>query len=271
MRNLKVSFVACLLFGCLGPFAGRSVADQTQVDNLTFGQKDGGTQGTIGTGSLGSPYATVTLSLDVNTGVITVTGTAGDNGLLSFFDQTSSTYGYGGEGGIFGFGQATTGAGSGALTLGNCSITVTDGAGATSPSGCAINPAGGNTTYDGYGSFTNSVDILGGNEVTGASQTPGYAFYGFSFTLTDPSNPFTSLNQIIVPSSGGLTDIASHICETGTGAGGDNGCVDANSSYATAAYIGLTPEPTSYLLFGTGLLALGVVLRKKSGHSGTQV
>ncbi len=244
MKAFALGLFICL---CTGPFAMRSRADQT---TLTFNFSDGGQE----TGLSGPPYATVTLKTDTTStgctnGCILVTGTASPG--LNFFDQTS-------EGGIFGFNLAS-GIGASTISILNCSDSASSADNTTTCSKSSSN------TYDSIGTYTVSASITGGSNtksVSSATGVVGDAFAGFSFDIATTVAGGLSLDDINVPKTGDLTNIVSHVCENSGG-----GCMGSGTNSIIHAYIGVTPEPGSYLLFGSGLLALGIFLRRKQGQS----
>jgi hypothetical protein len=204
---------------------------------------------------LTGPYGQITLS---QTGdAITVTGVTNTNN-INFYDQTT-------EGGIFGFGPV-----AGTLAISGCMV---NSAVASNQSDCTLSSgkvAG--TEYDGYGYYANSVSIS--NE--GTAVTGGDAFSQFAFTLTDssftssdPAQLLNSSSPSTIATAGG---IASDVCEDLLANGHySSGCNTATGNNVEHTYVSVTPEPKTYLLFGSGLLALGIFLRKKQSQSASRM
>lgn len=258
MRFMKLLALGLLICMCLGPVAVQSSAQTTLT--ITLGGNMGGQTGNGGNFPastyvpLTGPFAQITLS---QTGdVITVSGET-LNADINFYDQTT-------EGGIFGFGPV-----AGTLTVGGCMVNMT-----SAPGQCAVSMTNG---YDGYGTYSNSVGITPLTPTTGTIGTivtGGLAFSNFSFTLTDTSFISNDPAQLLASSPGTISaagGIASDVCEDGlTGGGTSSGCNTVSGGNVEHTYVSVTPEPRSYLLFGSGLLALGIFLRKRNGQSASQ-
>ncbi|HXR96763.1 MAG TPA: PEP-CTERM sorting domain-containing protein [Terriglobales bacterium] len=167
---------------------------------------------------------------------------------------------------------SSTGNGTVDATLGNCSnsqCTLTGGAEGTfngsAVSGYTIN-LGQLTplTNNGGGSFSVSAADLAGSsfDLSGASGTVfSGAFTALNFT--DTANDTVAINATVQgsgSSSGTTINIKGSIQLDGA-----NVEAVANSPYPVAVSGGIVPEPTTLLLFGTGLLCLGGLMRRRLG------
>jgi hypothetical protein len=253
MRIAKGILLVLVVCACMGPLARRSEADST---TLNFNIATAGipiTPGTLGTlPGGGPPYGTLTLTLTTtDTGCSTdaciqVQGTIASG--YFFYTQTGLA--------LLGFDDSSASV-SNPLTISNC-VGLTAGS-------CGIF-APGSHGFDGLGFYQFAVTG------TGATAQFGLASSSFEFDVQDPTAPFTSVTAIEAADSGpgtfaGLSEFASQACES-NGAG----TCQTTTGIATTgnpihAYIGVTPEPASYLLFGSGLLLFGMLLRRKRAAS----
>jgi hypothetical protein len=81
-----------------------------------------------------------------------------------------------------------------------------------------------------------------------------------SFSLTDTSGSWSSVSDVLIGNNDGYLG-AAHIfpCPTPCSTSSTIGA----SGYAAGNEVTLAPEPASMLLFGTGLLAIGTVVRRR--------
>jgi hypothetical protein len=258
MRILKVIAMGLVIWACMGPLTRNASADQVTLSfNLAAGGNGIGSE-TLGTFEGGPPYATITLQTDFSTcaGCILVKGST--VGLpFDFYSQ-------GGTAGIFGFNEAPGYSGN---------ITIVSNANSNNQcvdvNGCGSTLTAGSNGFDGLGNYQFAVQGLG---QTSNFNTGTVVLTSFSFDIVDDSKAFTSVTNIeaaptgAVAAIGNISDFASDVCQAQSSVA----CAD-NGSFANHAYIGVTPEPGSYLLFGSGLLALGIFLRKRNGQSASQI
>src|SRR4029077_17275444 len=113
------------------------------------------------------------------------------------------------------------------------------------------NPTGAQnlTQFDGFGSFEYAVlrDVQGG----------GHGLPTLSFDLTGTALTLASLQTTMF--SGGQAFFVVDV----RAANGNTGLVDA--SVGTPSIV--TPEPTSLMIFGTGLVGAGLLLRRRRRKS----
>lgn len=202
-------------------------ASQASADTTTI---------TLGTGNSGGldcctgPYATVTITTTSST-TATVTFNSLTNGGFTYL--------------LAGNSAADLNVNATAFTVG----TIT---GSNSLSGFTPGPFtnAGAGTADGFGTFNLNIDSFDGF---------GHSSTTISFTLTDTSGTWSSASNVLVGNAGNNTAaIHGFACAT-----------PCNGSTSTAFATGFAsngnpvPEPASMLLFGSGLVALGIKLRRK--------
>jgi PEP-CTERM motif len=110
---------------------------------------------------------------------------------------------------------------------------------------CSEFPAGGG--LDAYGMFSGEVQ---------------YDSPQSSVTINLDDGSWTSASNVLIPTTGASNsgdDAAATVTKSTSGIDTGNSASDIAGSYS--------PEPSSYLLFGSGLLALGAVFRKKLGRA----
>lgn len=245
MRSVRRVVLALLFCMFIGALASQSSAQTT----FTFTQT--ATGGTLGAES--GNFGTVTLTLITSGSGATAGCSATDacievqlagNSNWNLFDQTGPEPTVG----LFAFNvNAPTG-----VSILSCSVGT-----------CSINDPGTGVGYDGLGTYTDTLSDTGTGSSVGTS---GNTITGNALTvyLQDSTSPLNSLSAIETPPTGTtppnpVSDFGLDVCEAAPSTGG---CV-AN----THGYAAITPEPASYLLFGTGLLGFGAILRKKRGSS----
>jgi hypothetical protein len=128
-------------------------------------------------------------------------------------------------------------------------VTETGTAGLFTPTFKVNDPGG---TGDGFGKFTLSLDNMDG---FGDSATE------ISFTLTKASGTWSSATNVLIPNDKN-NSVALDLFACATSTTPPKSCtstqVSPDQGFATVA-----PEPASMLLFGTGLLAIGTVVRRR--------
>jgi hypothetical protein len=101
-------------------------------------------------------------------------------------------------------------------------------------------------TADGFGTFTLS---LNNNDGFGDSATE------ISFILTNTSGTWSSATNVLTPNAK-LNSVAVDLFACATT------CTSAEGA-TNGGFASVSPEPASMLLFGTGLLAIGTVVRRR--------
>ena len=191
------------------------------------------TQANTALGGGTGDFGTLSISLDNSTGIATFTFT-GDNG-FEFVD-------------------------SNVADVNVSSSTFTFAAISTSPGGVTLTSTGPANAVDGFGSFTETTSI-------GNSSTPQTSIT-FSLTSTDFVG-LTALNELLVDNGSGW-DAAAHMCNFDSGGctavPGITGFVAeaANTFSGGGGGQGSVPEPGTLLLLGSGLVAAGLMRRRRA-------
>jgi len=118
----------------------------------------------------------------------------------------------------------------------------------------ALNPG----NFDGFGSFTYALD----SSVNGSSSNNNNATNTLTFVVTSASGSLTlnDVDQLSTTNNGNNQLFAVDVS-------GCNATVTANCTGPIAGSTPVVPEPTSIAFFGTGLVGLGVLLRRKFARS----
>jgi hypothetical protein len=161
----------------------------------------------------------------------------------------------------------TAGSGGGCASGNTGTLTISGGTlEFTSTGGCYFGTVG----FNSGASTCTSSNCSSLDSLTASTQ------YGFADTLGAPDNAggcssssacsFAFLNenfQLIIPSVGFGSSSSTHPVNINLGSVGGN----TPLSVSFDDPILITPEPASYLLFGSGLLGLGAIIRKKLGRA----
>jgi len=113
---------------------------------------------------------------------------------------------------------------------------------------------GGSGSVDGFGTFDLTIDDNGSNSFLDSATE-------ITFTLTRSSGSWTSASNVLTPDAKGYEAAIHTIDCKGTP------CTSA-STHSNVGFAS-TPEPRSMTLFGTGLLVMGFVLRRRNKQSRT--
>ena len=92
-----------------------------------------------------------------------------------------------------------------------------------------------------------------------------WALNSVSFIVTDTSGTWANAASVLTANGSGF-DAAAHIFVCGNGGTAQGPCVAGNGAlvtgFAAESTGGIVPEPTSYLLLGTGMLSLAGLYKK---------
>jgi hypothetical protein len=242
------------LLGLLAIVAFLAYSQAAKADAVTFSIAEGGQ----GLPASTSPYATGSLMLMSSGGSCT----AADKCIQVTVTASSGYFLWGQTGdGMVGFNDSS----DSAVVISSCSLT-----------GCntgTISP--GSYAFAGIGTYEFAVGnslTTGGNglcynpgppAVNGCNDTT----QSVTFDVQDPSNPFSSVSQLEVQGSASY-DFGAHICEQ---SGTSSDCAETSHPSGSGlqppehSFAGgsVTPEPASIFLFGSGLLVLGSIFRRK--------
>jgi hypothetical protein len=193
---------------------------------------------TLGSGNsaisgFAGPYATVDVAL-VNSTTATIT-------------FTSNTV----NGNIYLMGD--DGQGAVAVNVSASAFSVSGITGSNSGTGFTVGPLtlnSGSTSMDGFGSFNLGIDDFDG--FTHSADT-------ISFTVTNTSGTWASAADVLTANANG-NDAAAHIFVTSSPANASNTALATGFAGESAAVV---PEPSSLILFGFGVLALGFAVRRQ--------
>jgi hypothetical protein len=111
------------------------------------------------------------------------------------------------------------------------------------------------SSVDGFGKFNLTVDNSDGFTDSATE---------ISFTLTDISGTWSSATNVLTGNSGGNL-AADHIfpCPNTISSPCSTSSTPGTGGFATGNVVTPTPEPASMLLFGSGLLAIGTMVRRR--------
>jgi PEP-CTERM motif len=209
---------------------GLSPSARADTIIYTIGIPNSGISGYTG------PYATLTVTR-MSTTMATITFASGNNGTDIFLMGDS---------------------GAVALNVNATSVTESPTPPTESNSGTGFTPNGVAATYnfaagqqeDGFGKFNLTVNNFDGFTYTASS---------ISFTITGGAGTnWTTAAQVLLANAvGNVAAIHVYVCA--------DPCTQSNGALATgyAGNGGVVPEPSSFMLFGFGLLALGFVMRRQ--------
>jgi hypothetical protein len=254
MKTVRVTFAIFLLCACFGLFAAQTSAQTSLNLNVVMGGSSSG--GNLPGG--GPPFATVTLSIDTQADSNGTGGCSTTNQcvLVTETANTSANPGYllyqqsppGNSNYVFGFNDS----GASTINILNCSSSINA---VSCGASIAANTSASADKFPGFGAF--QYVLYGATVGTGGDGTT------LSFDVQQTASNEATPAGLDTYALGDSASIASHVCE-------NNGGVCAlqpSTTFPIHGYIGVTPEPGSYLLFGSGLLGLGIFLRKKQGKS----
>lgn len=200
-------------------------------------------------------------SFTLGTGNSAISGFAGPyaNGSVNLIDSTHATITFTSDtvgGNIYLMGD--DGAGAVAVNV-NGAFTVSGISGSNAGTGFTVGPLTQSSgSMDGFGSFNLAIDDFDG--FTHSADT-------VSFTLTLTSGTWANAASVLTPNGSGNI-AAAHIFVTASPANA------ANGAKATGFASGAVPEPSSLMLFGLGILALVIIMRRRllpAGESDEQL
>ena len=217
-----------LLMASFVLLAGRSALADSTSYNLTVGNS------AITPGAYGTPYGTVSVNRT---------------------STTQATFTFSADAGYLFLAN-----GAAAVNLNSLAFSISGLTGTNSISGFLFTPSdlsnGGSAQEDGFGNFNQTIDEFDGFDH--ASQT-------ITFTVTSTSGPAWNTVADVLKANNDGNLVAAHIGECNV-----DPCTFAGGSFSNTGYASETgainiptPEPSSLALFGTGILGVAGMVRRR--------